>query len=124
MEPKIGTVVFVEPVEDTTVPPIFTITCLYLNREDADRPYEHKRTWGWHPSLERAIRAVMDNETDMFERGYYNMAVIEERPAGTMAFARNGHWFDVKFVDPKTNTYEITPIPKPERLKHCGGWAW
>lgn len=111
-------------------PTIFIITCLFLGREGTDTPPEvvckRTRTWGWYPTLERATKAAMDNETDMYEMGYYNAVVIEEYPTGTCALPVSEHWFEVGYAqsDPE-DQYKVTPLPgKPPALEKYLGFAW
>ena len=54
---------------------------------------KRKRTWGWYEKFEDAERAVIENHTDIFERGYYDLAVIEEMPEGVLAVAESAVWY-------------------------------
>lgn len=120
-------------------PTIFVLTCLFIQKatfiEEGGLPdpppptprveIKRTRTWGWYPTLARATQAAMNNETDMFEMGYYNAVVVEEFPCGTMEMAIAEHWFEVDMCFPNhENPYEVTPIPKPPGLDHFVGFAW
>jgi hypothetical protein len=74
------------------------------------------RTWGWYESFEDAETAVFENHTDIFECGYYDLAVIEEMPEGVMAFRENEWWYKAEYkLD--NNTPVVTKCPKPEQLE-------
>ena len=119
-------------------PTIFVLTCLYIAKatptEEGGLPdsppatpqveIKRSRTWGWYPNLERATKAAMDNETDMYEMGYYNAVVVEEFPCGTLAMAIAEHWFEVDYDRESDDPYTVTPIAKPPGLKQYMGFAW
>lgn len=113
-------------------PTIFVLTCLFLGKEGGDPTkvvYERARTWGWYTKLDRAIQAAKDNETDMFEMGYYNAVVVEEFPCGTMEMAIAEHWFEVTYYPAEPETYnpagyDVIPIAKPPALERTVGFAW
>lgn len=113
-------------------PTIFVLTCLFLGKEGGDPTkvvYERTRTWGWYPTLARATQAAMNNETDMFEMGYYNAVVVEEFPCGTMEMAIAEHWFEVTYYPAEPETYnpagyDVIPIAKPPALERTVGFAW
>ena len=71
-----------------------------------------KLTWGWYEDFNDAQNVVLTNHTDIFERGYYTFAVIEEMPEGVMAIAKNEFWYRAIYppegADPK-----VERIQKP-----------
>lgn len=119
------------PQPDHNVPTIFVLTCLFLGKEGTETPRKvvckRTRTWGWYPTLERATKAAVDNETDMYEMGYYNAVVIEEFPWGTLAGAIAEHWFEVEYESEEgtLGTYKVTPLAqKPPVFENIVGFAW
>ena len=98
---------------------IFVLTVLYLNpgvgSEAPHTAIEHQRTWGWFSNLEDAEHAVLVNDTDMYECGYYNAAVVEEMQEGTIAHAVAEHWYRARW-DEATDTYVVTRAEKPPWL--------
>lgn len=124
-------------------PTIFVLTCLFIQKatfiEEGGLPdpppatprveIKRTRTWGWYTKLDRAIQAAKDNETDMFEMGYYNAVVIEEYPCGTMELPVAEHWFEVTYYPAEPETYnpagyDVIPIAKPPALERTVGFAW
>ena len=124
-------------------PTIFVLTCLFIQKatfiEEGGLPdpppptprveIKRTRTWGWYPTLARATQAAMNNETDMFEMGYYNAVVVEEFPCGTMEMAIAEHWFEVGYTRAEPESYnpagyDVVPIAKPPGLEHLVGFAW
>ena len=71
-----------------------------------------RRTWGWYSNFEEAERAVLENYTDIFERGYYNLAVIEEMPEGVMAIAEKEWWYRAIYA-PEATDPTVERIEKP-----------
>jgi hypothetical protein len=59
-------------------PIIFFVTVLHDKQK-------RKRTWGWYLKFKDAEKAVLENHTDIFEMGYYNLAVISAFPEGVLA---------------------------------------
>lgn len=58
-----------------------------------------KRCWGWYADFAEAQQAVFANHTDIFEAGWYNLAVIEEIPEGVMAVECNSWWYRATFTE-------------------------
>lgn len=90
---------------------IYTVTC-YEPRNEKRYGFpanSSRRTWGWFPNKARAIRSVLNNETGMFEIGYYTYAVIEEYRSGIIASAHNAWWYK---YDHKTKKVKAVPAPK------------
>lgn len=67
-----------------------------------------RRCWGWFKDKKRAIQAVMNNETDMFELGWYTYAVVEEVPSGIIPISKALGWFE---FDHKKKTVKKTETP-------------
>jgi hypothetical protein len=73
---------------------------------------KRKRTWGWYEKFADAERAVLENHTDIFERGFFDLAVIEEMPEGVMAVAENSWWYRASY-QPKATEPKVEPIAPP-----------
>ncbi len=73
---------------------------------------KRKRTWGWYEKFEDAERAVIENHTDIFERGYYDLAVIEEMPEGVAAVEVEAFWYRAKYAQGKDDPV-VTKIKRP-----------
>ncbi len=71
-----------------------------------------KRTWGWYEKFEDAENVVVNNLTDIFERGYYDLAVIEEMPEGILTFAENEFWYRAIY-QPEATEPKVEKILKP-----------
>jgi hypothetical protein len=80
------------------------------------------RTWGWYQKFEDAERAVLENHTDIFERSYYDLGVIEEMPEGVLAVAEKVWWYRATYpthsVDP-----EVERIECPATFKQQFGFT-
>ena len=72
---------------------IFVLTVMKLGSGGASR---RSRTWGWFPNLTTAETAVVQNHGDIYEAGYYDLAVLEEFPWGPLALARSEIWYRVE----------------------------
>lgn len=74
------------------------IFCVRAIRRDAkENRFPGTRCWGFFHTLARAKTAVLTNETDLFEQGYYQYAVISKvRPGlGVIADPPEGIiWFE------------------------------
>jgi len=105
------------------VKPIYFVTVFYV---DWDKPvgqtlYKRIRCWGWFANEKDAVKCIKENWTDIYEIGYYNLAMIEPMGQGPCAFAptKSNRWFNVEYVD--QNTYNVAEIGVPDRFKrHCG----
>jgi hypothetical protein len=77
---------------------------------------ERKRTWGWYERFEDAEKAVIENHTDIFECGYYDLAVIEEMPEGVCAIEENTWWY--RAIYPPEGRYPVVErINAPARFE-------
>lgn len=101
--------------------PIFTLTV--IRYEKSRPPGWDSRTWGWYPTFESAEQAVLSNEGDAFEAGYYKDAVIEEVPAGMMPIIEKSWWYRAEYK--KDNNPGAGPtvskIDPPTQFKHVSG---
>lgn len=73
------------------------------------------RTWGYFLELEVAVRAVQENDADIYEDGYYNLALLEMVPWGTLSIPEAELWFQVDYDRPN-GAYAVTPTDKPAAL--------
>ena len=116
---------------------IYFVTVFYLDKEHREkqsteleipegwssRLYKRIRCWGWFEKEEDAEACIRENWTDIYENGYYNLAMIEPMTQGPLCVhPRQNRWFDVEYVD--QNTYNVTEIEKPERFKHICGFSY
>src|SRR5207244_180009 len=97
---------------------IHTLTAIYLKKDQIVR----SRLWGWYRSFEEAERAVLKNDGDLFENGYYNHAVIETVPEGMCPEVRRTAWYrarrEVSAEDP-----HVTPVPTPPAVARVVNFA-
>ena len=61
---------------------MFFVTCIWVpphlqDEEEISGKFDRTRCWGYFKDYEKAERSIKENWTDMFEDGYYNLAVIE-----------------------------------------------
>lgn len=84
---------------------IFTVTVLHTI-------HGRKRTWGYFFEHKDATLAVLTNETDMFEDGYYDVAVIEEVPEGLLPMVEDANWY--RWEKPG----RVVAIAVPEQYRH------
>lgn len=64
---------------------------------DECNPRPRSATWGWYRLYRDAQRAVKSNHTDIFERGYYDQALIEAKPEGVASIPKKRVWFQAEF---------------------------
>lgn len=74
---------------------IYTVTCYQPSKWDKKRILAESRcrVWGWLKDKSRAIKAILGNETDMFEDGYYTYAIVEKVREGICSHAEAIQWF-------------------------------
>lgn len=66
----------------------YFITVFYSkDLNDPDGSDKRSRTWGYYRDLTRAEQAIYENWTDMYECGYYNLALIEAIDEGILSHA-------------------------------------
>jgi hypothetical protein len=83
-----------------------------------DSSEKRSRTWGFYTKLEAAEQCVRENWTDIYECGYYDLALIEEMPEGACAIAVSSRWYSVKYQGRELNTYAVEPIECPPQFSH------
>jgi len=100
---------------------IYFVTVFHIE-PDADS-YKRIRCWGWFYDERDAESCIKENWTDIYENGYYNLAMIEPLAQGPLGVVfEKSRWFNVEFVD--QNTYNITKIDVPERFKSVCGFSY
>jgi hypothetical protein len=89
--------------------------------------YTRKRCWGYYPSYDMARKSILRNWTDMYENGYYNLAMIESILPGIVNLPAST-WFKVIPVSKDSNNwienYEVSEIEKPKRFKNYIGFSY
>jgi len=86
-----------------------------------DGKINRQRLWFFFADFKAAEKAVLNNDTDMFEMGYYNMGLIEEH----VVLDTNENWDVAKQwwyrADFSTETQEtsVEKIDQPECFKQC-----
>ena len=106
--------------------PIFTITTFSLTkRTGTNQPdweaVERSRCVGYYHEFDVAEWAVVNNNGDIYENGYYPYAVIEQvepgiYPTGAIKHRHFYEWKDDKYVkcdnfdDPYSNVVSYAPI--------------
>jgi hypothetical protein len=60
-------------------------------------PVIRQRTWGWYEHHADAVRAVVENHTDLFEANYYDTALIEQYPEGVCSLGRQIQWYKAEY---------------------------
>jgi hypothetical protein len=76
---------------------IYTVTVVQLN--DGGIFPKGYRTWGYYFEESKAVRAVYENHTDIFEDGYYTLALVQEIPEGVMAVPERTRYFQYEDHD-------------------------
>jgi len=93
---------------------IFTITTLSRNKD-----HNRSRCVGFYFKQQDAEEAVINNDNDIFEEGYYPYCVIEEVGQGIYFLPRNEIWYKWSL---HTNRYEkLTEKPKRFNIIVCFG---
>lgn len=105
---------------------IYFVTVFYVDGKEYNyRPYKRIRCWGWFGKEEDAEKCIMENWTDIYEIGYYNMALIEpcrQGPTGMSAAIKRQRWFDVKYLS--NSKYAIREIDTPKKFRNTIGWSY
>lgn len=114
---------------------IYFVTVFYvphdmLDSREGEKPegwqshlYKRIRCWGWYESQEDAERCIKENWTDIYENGYYNLAMIEPMSQGPCCVhPRANRWFKVEYVD--QDNYNVSEIEIPGRLKQICGFSY
>lgn len=80
--------------------------------------FGYQRTWGFYSERERAVQALHENWTDMWET-CYDYAVIEKYDEGISHYNfKSRQWF--KFDEEHKGYFEIE---EPDGVKHVGSFA-
>lgn len=79
---------------------------------------KRQRTWGYFDTFELAEEYVLNNYTDLFECGYYNLAVIEEMGPGICASATREWWYRAEYTGGGETWHDIQKIEKPPYFEH------
>lgn len=92
------------------------------------------RNWGWFQTKKEAEEIIINNITDIFERNYYNYALINEVPPGIcIGHMKPEHWYKATYkksdydkkgylklqADPK-----VIPCNKPIDKRRIIGLDW
>jgi hypothetical protein len=119
---------------------IYFVTVFYLPKNERtvdtwrmnwnDKPegwdsiwYKRSRCWGWYRDVDRARKIVLENRTDIYENGYYDLALIEPMGEGVCSYqGDSGEWYDVEYK--ADLDYVVTKIEKPLRLKQIVGFSY
>lgn len=116
---------------------IYFVTVFYIPEEYWDKKndpspkpnnwqsifYKRIRCWGWFDSEKDAESCIKENWTDIYENGYYNLAMIEPMTQGPFSVhPRENRWFSVKYID--QDNYEIEEIERPNRFKNICGFSY
>ncbi len=123
---------------------IYFVTVFYLpsqyrdkdisNVKPSERPkgwdsicYKRSRCWGWYRDIEDARKCITENWTNIYENGYYNMAMIEPMHEGICRIAGGDEWYDAApqvDSDGVISGYTVTKVEKPLRLKSIVGFSY
>lgn len=76
-----------------------------------------KRIFGWHSKLSKAIGAVTENKSDLYECAY-KYIVIEEVKEGVFGMACKEWWFKWDYKKEK-----FLSIPKPKETNNIVNWG-
>lgn len=111
---------------------IYFVTVFYVDKAKLNSPcnkpgeklYKRLRCWGWYKDKKIAEQAIKKNWTDMYEVGYYNLAMIEPMSEGICSRPRfEEKWFSVDYLG-NNSDYAITEIEKPKRFKNIVGFSY
>lgn len=84
--------------------------------------FKRIRCWGWYENQKDAEDCIKENWTDIYEHGYYNLAMIEPMSQGPLCVhPRDNRWFSVDFDG---ENYEVEEIETPKRFKSICGFSY
>jgi len=83
---------------------VFFITCLH-------RAEKRSRCWGWYQRFEDAEKVVLENQTDIFELGWFDTCVIEEYPEGVLSVPENRWWYSYRRDEMKADLVDRISEP-------------
>lgn len=87
---------------------MYFVTTLYIKNEEV----ENERTIGMYSSEEYASENVERNVHDMFEKGYYNYAVVSKMGYGTYQTPDILSWYKYD-----AHTKEVSKCEMPEGME-------
>ena len=90
------------------------------SNEGLENLHGHRACSGYFPDLEQATKCVLQNWTDIYENGYYNLAVIEMIGWGIPAMADEEWWYQAKpilDISKCIKDYAVSKIDKPLRFQ-------
>lgn len=95
---------------------IYMVTVGYLpDLVDPKKAKDRRwRCWGYYLDAETAKKCVLENWTDIFEDGYYNVAVIEAIPEGVVPIGTQ----EIGWYRYDDDTDAGVPMERPPVLKH------
>lgn len=91
-------------------PDIIYMVTVFKNSTNGQR----SRCWGWYKRYDNAVKAVVENHTDIFEMDYYDTAVIEAVPQGVCVVSTACIWFSATYEDEESDNPTVLQIPRPE----------
>ena len=99
-----------------------------VDRKDWDSfLYKRKRCWGFFEKESDAEKCIKENWTDIYECGYYNLAIIESMSEGICNHNKNIRWFTVAPIlnhDRCIEDYDIKELDEtPKRFTSYIGFS-
>jgi len=100
-----------------------------------DTKIEHERCWGYFFSFEEPEHCIINNVTDIFERGYYTHAKVVVQEPGLAMYSKcretkHKYWYKAEYhkEDIDEEGYlklaaqpEVTPCDTPIKKEYCIG---
>lgn len=115
---------------------IYFVTVFYIPHELLDQNakekpegwsshlYKRSRCWGWFEKEQDAEQCIKENWTDIYECGYYNLAMIEVMGQGPCNINPDqDRWFKAEYVS-GSDKYFVNEIDRPHRFKHICGFSY
>ena len=90
---------------------IYTVTTINWT---GDRQRYRNRMVAWYPTLFDAQSCIEQNWGDIYERGHYNHAVIEETLSGLYPYVKEEYWYKWEGSEEEGG---YLPCHKPEDFK-------
>ena len=109
-----------------SAPPIYTIYVAHILDDGSfkrDHGATRERTWGWFAELPVAEDFMLNNMTDIFECGYYNVGLIEEFPQGVLVATTRRWWFRGTFIVGPGNKTVVERMWEPYWAVGITNWA-
>lgn len=73
------------------------------------------RVWGYYMDYWDARRVVRDNQTDIYEQGYYDFGLLTTIGEGPLAVPEAQEWFKAVYEDNRFK--ETVPVAIPEKFE-------